>query len=89
MARLFSLTISLLAIVSYGIATPLRLADPPRRPLVIWHGLGDSYASPAMLRFMQLIKDIHPGTFIHSVRIDEDLDKDQKAGFVSTACVPS
>ena len=83
MVRLFSLTTSLLALVSYGIASPLRLADPPRRPLVIWHGLGDSYGSPAMLRFMQLIKDVHPGMFIHSVRLDEDLDKDQKAGLVS------
>ena len=83
MARLFSLTVSLLALVSYGLSTPLRLSDPPRRPLVIWHGLGDSYASPGMLQFMQLIKDVHPGMFIHSVRLDEDLEKDQKAGFVS------
>ena len=37
-----------------------------------------------MLQFMQLIKDVHPGMFIHSVWLDEDLDKDQKAGFVST-----
>ena len=36
-----------------------------------------------MLQFMQLIKDVHPGMFIHSVRLDEDLEKDQKAGFVS------
>ncbi|KAM5543147.1 hypothetical protein V8D89_003021 [Ganoderma adspersum] len=82
MACLLSLTISLLALVSYGLSTPLlRLSDPPRRPLVIWHGLGDSYASPGMLQFMQLIKEIHPGMFIHSIRLDEDLEKDQKAGF--------
>ena len=29
-----------------------------------------------------MIQDIHPGIFIHSVRIDEDLDKDKQAGFV-------
>ncbi|KAI1791250.1 alpha/beta-hydrolase [Ganoderma leucocontextum] len=81
MARLLSLATSLLALVSYGLSTPVQLADPPRRPLVIWHGLGDSYASPAMLQFMELIKDVHPRMFIHSVRLDEDLDKDQKAGF--------
>jgi hypothetical protein len=29
-----------------------------------------------------MIRDIHPGIFVHSVRIDEDLDKDVHAGFV-------
>lgn len=51
------------------------------RPLVIWHGLGDSYSSPSMLHFISMIKDTHPGIFVHSVYIDEDLDKDKKAGF--------
>ena len=35
-----------------------------------------------MLQFISMIQDIHPGIFIHSVRIDEDLDKDKQAGFV-------
>jgi hypothetical protein len=35
-----------------------------------------------MLEFMGLIGEIHPGLFIHSVYVDEDLDKDQKAGWV-------
>ena len=29
-----------------------------------------------------MIQDIHPGIFVHSVRIDEDLGKDKQAGFV-------
>ncbi|KAJ7690617.1 Alpha/Beta hydrolase protein [Mycena rosella] len=51
------------------------------RPLVLWHGLGDSATSPGMLRFAEEIKAVHPGIFIHSVYIDEDLDKDKSAGF--------
>ncbi|KAF8813660.1 alpha/beta-hydrolase [Phlegmacium glaucopus] len=51
------------------------------RPLVIWHGLGDSHSSPGMLHFKSMIQDIHPGIFVHSVYIDEDLDKDRDAGF--------
>lgn len=43
---------------------------------------GDSHSSPGMLEFGEMIKDVHPGIFIHSVYIDEDLDKDRKAGFV-------
>ncbi|EAU91335.2 palmitoyl-protein thioesterase [Coprinopsis cinerea okayama7 len=51
------------------------------RPLVLWHGLGDSYASPGMLEFVQLIKGVHPGIFVHSVYISEKLEDDRKAGF--------
>lgn len=77
------LVFPLLLTILYAIASPLQPVEPPRRPLVIWHGLGDSYASPGMLEFVQLIKDMHPGIFVHSVYIDEDLEADQKAGFVS------
>lgn len=52
------------------------------RPLVLWHGLGDSYASPAMLEFMNLIKKVHPDIFIHSIYLDENLEEDRKAGWV-------
>lgn len=44
--------------------------------------LGDSYASPGMTDFMKMIQDIHPDIFIHSVHIEEDLEADQKAGWV-------
>ncbi|KAI5889769.1 alpha/beta-hydrolase [Schizophyllum commune H4-8] len=59
------------------------LASPTQspRPLVIWHGLGDSHSSPGMVDFQDLIKEVHPGIFIHSVRIEEALDKDREAGF--------
>lgn len=36
-----------------------------------------------MLKFGELVKDVHPGLFVHSVYIEEDLDKDRRAGFVS------
>ncbi|KAH6914175.1 palmitoyl-protein thioesterase [Coprinopsis sp. MPI-PUGE-AT-0042] len=54
---------------------------PSPRPLVIWHGLGDSHSSPGMVEFGDMIKEVHPGIFIHSVYIDKDLDADRKAGF--------
>lgn len=69
-------------LVSYAVSSPLRLSDPARRPLVIWHGLGDSYASPGMLQFISLIKEMHPGIFIHSVYLNESLKEDERAGFV-------
>ena len=45
--------------------------------------VGDSYASPGMLEFMQLIKEIHNNIFIHSVYLDVDPTADQRAGWVS------
>lgn len=53
------------------------------RPLVIWHGLGDTYSSPGMVRFQKEVKEMHPSIFVHSIFIDEDTSADQRAGFVS------
>ncbi|KAG8853466.1 hypothetical protein FRB91_004858 [Serendipita sp. 411] len=60
---------------------PDPLPVPPPRPLVIWHGLGDQYASPGMLDFIGLIKQVHPGIFIHSVRLSDEPSSDQRAGW--------
>ncbi|KAJ7251799.1 palmitoyl-protein thioesterase [Mycena haematopus] len=67
---------SLLAVSMFGLVW----AQEPR-PLVLWHGLGDSANAPGMLRFSEEIKTVHPGIFIHSIYIEEDLDKDRQAGF--------
>ncbi|GAW10666.1 palmitoyl-protein thioesterase [Lentinula edodes] len=34
-----------------------------------------------MLEFASMIKNVHPGIFIHSIYIEEELDKDRQAGF--------
>lgn len=52
------------------------------RPLVIWHGLGDSYNSTGMANFQSLVKQVHPGMFVHSVYLHESQESDKKAGFV-------
>ncbi|KAG8997235.1 hypothetical protein FRB94_007806 [Tulasnella sp. JGI-2019a] len=54
---------------------------PTPRPLVIWHGLGDSAHAEGMLGFIDEIKQVHPGIFVHSVYISEKEDDDRKAGF--------
>jgi len=36
---------------------------------------------------MSLVREIHPGLFIHSVYVEEDLEKDQRAGWVCTHSV--
>ncbi|KAH9945688.1 alpha/beta-hydrolase [Amylocystis lapponica] len=72
-----------LSLVFHVLARPsLRdFSEDPIRPLVIWHGMGDSYGSPGILQFISLIKDMHPGLFVHSVYLNENIEDDQKAGF--------
>jgi hypothetical protein len=42
-----------------------------------------------MLEFQSLVENIHPGIFIHSVYVEEELDKDRQAGFVCLPCLSS
>lgn len=59
----------------------VQLATSTPRPLVFWHGLGDSHSSSAMLEFFDLVKEMHPDIFIHSIFLHEDLTEDRRAGF--------
>ncbi|TFK25516.1 palmitoyl-protein thioesterase [Coprinopsis marcescibilis] len=80
---MFPLTIIICTVIFYlqciVLASDTHKRGP--RPLVLWHGLGDSHSSPGMVEFAGLIKEVHPGIFIHSVYIDQEEDKDRRAGF--------
>jgi palmitoyl-protein thioesterase len=65
----------------------IREYDPNVRPLVLWHGLGDAHANPGILEFIDMMQEIHPGLFVHSVYIKEDLKEDTKAAWVSNKLV--
>ena len=41
--------------------------------------------SSGMLQFIELIKDMHPGIFVYSVRISDEPSSDQRAGWVRSA----
>lgn len=49
------------------------------------HGLGDTALSEGIAGFIDDIKAIYPGIFIHSVQIPQggNADAERKAGFVS------
>lgn len=81
-------TLTLLTSLMFSLlvySAPTADFDNAIRPLVIWHGLGDSHGSPGMLDFIEEIKRVKPGLFVHSVYLHEKLDDDRKAGFVSTS----
>ncbi|ORY32620.1 palmitoyl-protein thioesterase [Naematelia encephala] len=65
----------------------LVLSKSAPRPLVIWHGLGDTALSEGISSFIEDIKTAHPGIFIYSVQIplNGTLDEERKAGFYGKA----
>ncbi|KAF9241649.1 Alpha/Beta hydrolase protein [Melanogaster broomeanus] len=74
---MFPLLLICLVVAGYGYAAAIN----DIRPLVVWHGLGDTYASPGMVQFVDEVKAMHPGIFVHSVFIEQDAQADQRAGF--------
>ncbi|KAG8936307.1 hypothetical protein FRC02_003244 [Tulasnella sp. 418] len=75
----------LVSILGLALAAPAAVSIPPGpvhiRPLVIWHGLGDTAQSPGILKFMDEIKVVHPGIFIHSIYLNEIAEQDRRAGW--------
>jgi palmitoyl-protein thioesterase len=50
-------------------------------PLIIWHGLGDSYKGDGMQQIGRLADSVHPGTWVVHARVDDDDSADRSAGF--------
>lgn len=82
--------LSLAVLAGLVIASPAQLplsveSNARPRPLVIWHGLGDTAHSEGMESFADYIKQVHPGIYVHSViSPDNGNDNDQRnAGWVS------
>ncbi|GAB1319703.1 hypothetical protein MFIFM68171_09913 [Madurella fahalii] len=56
--------------------------DDTPLPLVIWHGLGDTYNSEGMRDVAALADKINPGTLVYAIRIDENAGRDRYNSFV-------
>lgn len=57
----------------------------PPPAIVLWHGLGDHYNSDGMLHAAELISLLLPGTFIHSIYIEEDPSLDERRSLFGNA----
>ncbi|KAI5294437.1 hypothetical protein KEM52_004025 [Ascosphaera acerosa] len=51
-------------------------------PLVIWHGLGDSYGNPGMKEIATLAQDVNPGTYVYTVKLGDTPNADREASFL-------
>jgi len=55
---------------------------PTSLPVVFWHGLGDTYNGDGLMQIAETINETYPGTFIHSIYLNEDTSGDRNAGFM-------
>ncbi|KAH6592907.1 hypothetical protein BASA50_007745 [Batrachochytrium salamandrivorans] len=61
---------------------PLPQNEPLYRPIVFWHGMGDSCCNPESLgRLVATAQRILPGVFVHSVQLGSTLEQDKEASF--------
>ncbi|BCR84662.1 palmitoyl-protein thioesterase family protein [Aspergillus chevalieri] len=51
-------------------------------PLVIWHGLGDSYQSSGLSEIASLAASTNPGTYIHIIHLSDSSTGDRQASFL-------
>jgi len=81
------LTLALLCGAATAIALPSQETFkkpkvPTSLPVVFWHGMGDTYDGHGLQQIADIINETYPGTFIHSVYMDEDPSGDRRAGFI-------
>ncbi|OTB12657.1 hypothetical protein K445DRAFT_76874 [Daldinia sp. EC12] len=55
--------------------------DDTPLPVVIWHGLGDTFSAEGLQSVGGLVEKINPGTFVYYVRLDESPSNDRTATF--------
>ncbi|KAF4844529.1 Palmitoyl-protein thioesterase 1 [Colletotrichum siamense] len=81
------LTAGSLAAVAYSAAVQRPLSDDDNDdpdhpiPLIIWHGLGDSYDGDGIKQVGELAEAINPGTFVYNIKVGTDASSDRSATF--------
>lgn len=63
-------------------AFPTQNTEKTPLPLIIWHGLGDSYQADGLKEVAQLAEEVNPGTYVHIIRLDESDNGDRQATFI-------
>ncbi|CAJ0635238.1 6400_t:CDS:10 [Entrophospora sp. SA101] len=52
------------------------------RPIVIWHGMGDTCCNPESIgKVIEIIHEALPGVYVHSIMLGDQESEDKKAGF--------
>lgn len=62
---------------------PKNFSRPPA--IVLWHGLGDNYNSTGMRRMAQILNQMLPDVYVHSVYLDENPQTDERRSLLGDA----
>lgn len=65
--------------------TPKLSDNSERLPVLLWHGMGDSYDSTSMQWVSDTLQKEHPDLDIYSIYIDQNSDKDKEASIIGDA----
>lgn len=77
--RLTTILAGLISLFNLSLALPTSASSP--LPLIIWHGLGDRYDADGLSSVAKLAEKVNPGTYVYTIRLDEDGTADQRATF--------
>lgn len=64
------------------VSSPQSTPSSAPLPLVIWHGLGDSFDADGIKQIADLAEEINPGTYVYAVRLGDTGDDDRTATFL-------
>jgi palmitoyl-protein thioesterase len=67
--------------VQQPIASPSTTQSLAPLPLIIWHGLGDSYDADGIKQTAKIAESLIPGTYVHVVQIGDTGSADRSATF--------
>lgn len=72
-----------LSALTFAAALPTPASKPSNSslPLLIWHGLGDTYDADGLRSTGDLAREIHPDTYVYYIRTDDDSGTDRKNTF--------
>ncbi|PYI26528.1 alpha/beta-hydrolase [Aspergillus indologenus CBS 114.80] len=63
-------------------AAPNTPKDLTPLPLIIWHGLGDTYTNPSLTSLSDVVNEIHEGTYTHLIHLGDDAATDRRNTFL-------
>lgn len=64
-----------------ALPTPVSKPSSSPLPLLIWHGLGDTYDADGLRSTGDLAQEVHPGTYVYYIRTDEASGTDRSNTF--------
>lgn len=71
----------ILSLFNLSFALPTLSPSASPLPLIIWHGLGDRYDADGLSSVAELASQVHPGTYVYTIRLDDDGATDQRSTF--------